>query len=123
MKVIIQNLTTRRHLSADGRWVRAAEDAKDFYSLIPAYHFARQNTEGRFTVVLYCPDDNYCTNIIEGEGEGVATSGTAALDSSAKMKITVVCDPKPTVTFVSLTPTNFTATHAWQSRLGDVCLN
>jgi len=70
MKVIIQDAETKRYLSTNGRWVAAENDAQDFMSLLPAYNFAKNFTSGRFEVVLYSPDDNYRTSIIEGEGKG-----------------------------------------------------
>lgn len=57
-----------RFLSADGRWVAEREDARDFYSLLPAYYFARDNTSRHFQVVLYCPEDHFCASIIAGKG-------------------------------------------------------
>jgi hypothetical protein len=71
VKVIIQNPETRRYLSANGRWVATEDDARDFVSLLPAYHFARNHTSGRFRVMLYCDEDNYRTTIAEGTGTGV----------------------------------------------------
>ncbi len=68
MKVIIQDAKTKRYFSANGRWVIAENDARDFTSLIQAYNFARRFTSRRFAVVLFSPDDNYRASIIEGEG-------------------------------------------------------
>lgn len=68
MKVIVQDARTKRFLSATGRWVTSETDAQDFLSLMRAYNYATQFTSRRFEVVLYCPDDNYRTTIIEGEG-------------------------------------------------------
>lgn len=69
MKVIVQDATTKRYLSTNGRWVLAENDAQDFLSLMRAYNYATHFTSRRFEVVLYCPDDNYRTTIIEGEGK------------------------------------------------------
>ncbi len=69
MKVIVQDATTKRYLSATGGWVATENDAQDFLSLLRAYNFATHFTSRRFGVVLYCPDDNYRTTIIEGEGK------------------------------------------------------
>jgi len=68
VKVIIQDRETKYYLSANGCWVATETDARDFFSLLPAYHFARNFTSRGFKVVLYCPEDNYQTVIIEGEG-------------------------------------------------------
>jgi hypothetical protein len=68
VKVIVQDLETMRFLSGDGRWVADREDARDFYSLLPAYYFARDNTSRHFQVVLYCPEDHFCASIIAGKG-------------------------------------------------------
>jgi hypothetical protein len=68
VKVIVQDLETMRFLSADGRWVDEREDARDFFSLLPAYYFARDNTSRHFQVVLYCPEDHFCASIIAGKG-------------------------------------------------------
>jgi hypothetical protein len=68
VKVIVQDLETMRFLSADGRWVADREVARDFYSLLPAYYFARDNTSRHFQVVLYCPEDHFCASIIAGKG-------------------------------------------------------
>ena len=35
-----------------------------------AYQFAKQFTTGHFEVLLYSPDDDYRTSIIEGDGAG-----------------------------------------------------
>jgi hypothetical protein len=78
MKVIIQDAKTKRFFSDDGRWVADEEDAKDFISLMRAYHFAKQFTSGRFEVLLYCPDDNYRKSMIEGEGAGGESFGETA---------------------------------------------
>jgi hypothetical protein len=68
VKVIVQDLETMRFLSPDGRWVADREDARDFFSLLPAYYFARDNTSRHFQVVLYCPEDHFCASIIAGKG-------------------------------------------------------
>jgi hypothetical protein len=68
VKVIVQDLETMRFLSPDGRWVADREDARDFYSLLPAYYFARDNTSRHFQVVLFCPEDHFCASIIAGKG-------------------------------------------------------
>jgi hypothetical protein len=57
-----------RFLAGDGRWVADREDARDFFSLLPAYYFARDNTSRHFQVVLYCPEDHFCASIIAGKG-------------------------------------------------------
>jgi hypothetical protein len=72
MKVIVQDLETMRFLSTDGRWVDDREDARDFFSLLPAYYFARDNTSRHFQVVLYCPEDHFCASIIAGKGVAAA---------------------------------------------------
>jgi hypothetical protein len=68
MRVIVQDLETMCFLTADGRWVADREGARDFYSLLPAYYFARDNTSRHFQVVLYCPEDHFCASIIAGKG-------------------------------------------------------
>jgi hypothetical protein len=68
VKVIVQDLESMRFLSPDGRWVADREDARDFFSLLPAYYFARDNTSRHFQVVLYCPEDHFCASIIAGKG-------------------------------------------------------
>ena len=57
-----------RYLSPEGHWVGDREDARDFYSLLPAYYFARDHTSRHFQVVLYCREDNFCASIIAGVG-------------------------------------------------------
>jgi hypothetical protein len=71
MKVIIQDLETNRYFAPSGRWVMAPDAAENFYSILPAYHFAKQNVSGRFKVILYCADDQYSKSIIEGVGQDV----------------------------------------------------
>jgi hypothetical protein len=68
VKVIVQDLETMRFLAGDGRWVAGRDDARDFYSLLPAYYFARDHTSRHFQVVLYCPEDHFCASIIAGKG-------------------------------------------------------
>lgn len=90
MKVIIQDAKTKRYFSANGRWVASETDAKDFRSLMRAYHFAKQFTSGRFEVMLYCPDDDCRTSIIETEGagmDGVGDKVACATVKHAKSKL------------------------------------
>jgi hypothetical protein len=68
VKVIIQDLKSRHYLSPTGQWVADREDAGDFHTLLHAYHFARNNTNRSFHVLLYCPDDQFCSSIISGTG-------------------------------------------------------
>ena len=74
MKVIVQDLETMRFLSGDGRWVADRDDARDFYSLLPAYYWARDHTSRHFQVVLYCPEDHFCASIIAGKGVAPAVA-------------------------------------------------
>ncbi len=66
-----------RFLSDDGRWVADRDDARDFYSLLPAYYFARDHTSRHFQVVLYCPEDHFCASIIAGKGVAPAAAKPA----------------------------------------------
>jgi hypothetical protein len=93
MKIVIQNTETQHYLSA-GRWVSAADDADDFVAILRAYKFAREHTSGHFQIVLYCPEDEYVTNIIDGMGMRPAKTMAAAngiqlpvylLDAKGKM--------------------------------------
>ncbi|HWF18124.1 MAG TPA: hypothetical protein VG754_02610 [Verrucomicrobiae bacterium] len=68
MKVIIQDIGAREFLGADGQWVSDKEDARDFFTLLHAYHFAQANTSIHFRVLLHCPEDDYSASIIEGIG-------------------------------------------------------
>ncbi len=68
MKILIQDLETMRFLGADGQWVNGREEARDFHSLLPAYYHGRDHTSRRFQVLLYSPEDNFCTSIIAGVG-------------------------------------------------------
>ena len=68
MKVIVQDICSKEYLSEDGQWVTSTAQAMDFSTLLRAYHFARENTSGRFQVLLYCEEDQYSACIIEGEG-------------------------------------------------------
>jgi hypothetical protein len=70
VKVIVQDQVTKYYLSANGCWVAEEHAARDFRSLLPAYHFARNFTSRGFKVLLYCAEDNYRAVIIEGEGTG-----------------------------------------------------
>jgi hypothetical protein len=88
MKVLIKEIDSDRYLSVNGQWVTAADHAKDFLALIPAYNFAKQNTSARFQVVLYCSEDNYRQGIIEGKGEAV--SGAVASSTAMKVKVSLV---------------------------------
>jgi hypothetical protein len=82
MKVIIRDLETRKYFSPNGQWVAAAIDAKDFCALVPAYNFAKQNTRVRFQIILYCPDDNYHTGIIDGMGMATSSEVTPSYAQS-----------------------------------------
>jgi hypothetical protein len=68
MKVVVQDSESGRYLSPDGRWVATADGARDFHSILPAFHFAQSNTSVRFRVMLYCPDDQYLASMIDGAG-------------------------------------------------------
>jgi hypothetical protein len=74
MKVIIQNKETCLYFSARGLWSVRPDDAQDFLTLLPAYHFAQNNVCGRFQVVLFCADDRYHASIIEGNGVAVSSA-------------------------------------------------
>ncbi len=75
MKVIVQDLETMRFLAAGDCWVANRDDARDFFSLLPAYYFARDHTSRRFQIVLYCPEDHFCASIIAGKGIAPADAG------------------------------------------------
>lgn len=83
VKVIIQDLETRHYLSPTGQWVADREDARDFQTLLNAYHFARNTTNRSFHVLLYCPDDQFCTSIISGTG----ITAVEAMPASTKFVI------------------------------------
>jgi hypothetical protein len=69
MKVIVQNIATGLYLSADGAWVAEEDAARDFGTLLRAFHFATDNVACRFQVMLYSADDDYVACIIEGDGQ------------------------------------------------------
>lgn len=81
MKVIVQDLETGAYLSADGRWVATKADARDFFTLLRAYHFAKDNTTKHFQVLLHCPDDQYSARMIDGMG--MAAANQEAVSSPA----------------------------------------
>jgi hypothetical protein len=86
VKVIVQDLETMRFLSRDGRWVADRDDARDFFSLLPAYYFARDHTSRHFQVVLYCPEDHFCASIIAGKGiAGAETKPVSAQGAVVKV--------------------------------------
>ena len=68
MKVIVQDISTKQFLAEDGGWVESEIEARDFFTLLRAFHFATGRLLGRFQVLLHCPDDDYSACIIEGEG-------------------------------------------------------
>jgi hypothetical protein len=78
MRVIIQDLDTKKFLSADGRWVVNKAEARDFQTLLRAYHFAKENTAGNFEVMLHCPDDDYSAGIVSGVGNAEVVTAEAA---------------------------------------------
>jgi hypothetical protein len=75
VKVIVQDLESMRFLAADNRWVADRDSARDFFSLLPAYYFARDHTSRHFQIVLYCPEDHFCASIIAGKGVAPANIG------------------------------------------------
>jgi hypothetical protein len=91
VKVIVQDLETMRFLTADNRWVDDRDDARDFFSLLPAYYFARDHTSRHFQIVLYCPDDHFCASIIAGKG--VAESQIGHSDAQA-VPVKILKHPK-----------------------------
>ena len=72
MKVIVQDIANQLYLAAHGAWVADAASARDFRTLLRAFHFATDNVACRFQVLLYCEDDDYVACIIEGEGKAEA---------------------------------------------------
>ena len=68
MKVIVQDSHTGSYLSDNGAWVATRAEARDFLTLLRAYTFAQKNTSVQFKVLLHCPEDKYCTTIIDGIG-------------------------------------------------------
>jgi hypothetical protein len=76
MKVIIQDICSKEYLSEDGQWVSARAQARDFYTLLRAYHFGCKKASGRFQVLLYCEEDDYSSCIIEGIGSADADTFT-----------------------------------------------
>jgi hypothetical protein len=74
MKVIVQDIATKLYLAAHGAWAPDAASARDFRTLLRAFHFATDNVACRFQVLLYCEDDDYVACIIEGEGNAEATA-------------------------------------------------
>jgi hypothetical protein len=77
MKVIVQHCETGAYLSMDGQWVAARESARDFFTLMRAYHCARNNAAGPFKVLLHCPDEEYSASIIDGVGVAEPAEETA----------------------------------------------
>jgi hypothetical protein len=94
MKVIVQDLETGRYLSADGRWVAARTNARDFGTLLRAYHFAKDNTSKHFQVLLHSTDDEYCSCIIDGVG--MASSNSEAVAAATKESATSFRQPAST---------------------------
>ena len=88
MKVIIQNAATGRYLASDGQWVADREDARDFHTLLHGYHYAKDHLAGRFQVLLYCPDDQYCASIISGEGISPSNAVPASVMTQMKQSVT-----------------------------------
>ncbi len=68
MKIVIQNVESQGYLAASGAWTGNAGEAEDFEAILRAYKFARDHTSGHFQIVLYCAEDNYIKNIIDGMG-------------------------------------------------------
>ena len=68
MKVIVQDCDTGKYLSTDGCWVAVKDSARDFFTLLRAYQFAKNKISGRFQVLLHCPEDQYTACIIDGVG-------------------------------------------------------
>jgi hypothetical protein len=85
MKVIVQDIETGAYLSANGRWVAAQADARDFFTLLRAYHFAKDNTARRFQVLLHCPDDQYSAGIITGVGMAAANEEAAVVPAKTQV--------------------------------------
>ena len=78
MKVLVQDLGSMRFLAVNGNWVEDKDDAQDFFSLLPAYNFARDNTSSQFQILLYCPEDNFCASIIAGIGTAARIKASVA---------------------------------------------
>jgi hypothetical protein len=91
MKVIIEDMAAREFLAADGQWVADKADARDFFTLLRAYHFAQANISGRFRVLLHCIEDDYSASIIEGIG--MADVDPADSDATVNVSLPVVEKP------------------------------
>jgi hypothetical protein len=91
MKVIIEDMVAREFLAEDGQRVADKADARDFFTLLRAYHFAQANTSGRFRVLLHCPEDNYSASIIEGIG--MAEVDPAGPDATVSVSLPLVKKP------------------------------
>jgi hypothetical protein len=88
MKVIIQDICSKEYLSEDGQWVSARAQARDFLTLLRAYHFGCENTSGRFQVLLYCEEDDYSACIIEGVGHADVYSFTSVTTQPEPVQFT-----------------------------------
>jgi hypothetical protein len=75
MKVLVQDSSSGRYLSADGDWVDAL-DARDFQSILPAYQYALRNTSVRFHITLYFLEDDYRAIMITGIGNAPVDAPT-----------------------------------------------
>jgi hypothetical protein len=70
MSILIENDSTLEYLSSAGKWTKNPKAAKRFRVKNEAFEEAKQEAEGKFTIVLHIPETNQFVNLDHGKGKG-----------------------------------------------------
>jgi len=68
MRILIQNVKSRKYLAGVRKFVGAVRHAKDFAAPVLAYEIGKNVIAGRFRVVLHFPESGQVIDFMEGTG-------------------------------------------------------
>jgi hypothetical protein len=71
MRILIQNVESRKYLAGVRKCVGAVRHAKDFAAPVFAYEVGRKLMAGRFRVVLHFPKSGQLVDFMEGTGQSI----------------------------------------------------
>jgi hypothetical protein len=71
MRILIQNIESRKYLAGVRKCVGAVRNAKDFAVPVLAYAVGKKLMTGRFRIVLHFPESGHVINFMEGTGQPV----------------------------------------------------
>ena len=76
MRILIQNVESRKYLAGARKCVAAVRQAKDFAAPVLAFEVGKNLIAGKFRVVLHFPESGQIVDFMEGTGKsvGIATA-------------------------------------------------